>query len=60
LHGKELDFCKKFAPFVHNANIEALTAETDRALGDVARNGNPKILFTHYALTVSKLINKMK
>jgi DNA polymerase-3 subunit delta' len=60
LHGKELDFCKKFAPFVNNANIEALTAETDRALGDVARNGNPKILFTHYALTVSKLINRIK
>ena len=60
LYGKELDFCKKFAPFVNNANIEALTAETDRALGDVVRNGNPKILFTHYALTVSKLINRLK
>jgi DNA polymerase-3 subunit delta' len=60
LHGKELEFCKKFAPFVNNANIEALAAETDRALGDVARNGNPKILFTHYALTVSKLINRLK
>lgn len=60
LHGAELDFCQKFAPFVNNANIEALTAETDAALADVARNANPKILFTHYALTVSKLINRLK
>jgi DNA polymerase-3 subunit delta' len=60
LYGKELDFCKKFAPFVNNRNIEALVAETRRTVGDVARNGNPKIVFTHYALTVSKLITRLK
>lgn len=60
LYGKELDFCKKFSPFVNNRNIEALTAETQRTMGDIVRNGNPKIVFTHYALTVSKLVNRLK
>ena len=60
LYGKEYDFCKKFAPFVNNRNIEALVAETQRTVGDIARNGNPKIVFTHYALTVSKLIVRLK
>lgn len=60
LYGKELEFCKRFAPFVNNRNIEALTAETSRTLADIARNGNPKIVFTHYALTVSKLIVRLK
>ena len=60
LYGKELDFCKKFAPFVNNRNIEALVAETQRTAYDIARNGNPKIVFTHYALAVSKLITRQK
>lgn len=60
LYGKELAFCSKFAPFVNNRNIEALAAETQRTMGDVVRNGNPKIVFTHYALTVSKLITRLK
>ena len=60
LYGKELDFCKKFAPFVNNRNIEALVTETQRTVGDIGRNGNPKIIFTHYALTVSKLVTRLK
>ncbi len=60
LHGKELAFVEKFAPFVNNRNIEALVAETQRTVGDIARNGNPKIVFAHYALTVSKLVNRLK
>ncbi|MCD8186162.1 MAG: DNA polymerase III subunit delta' [Rikenellaceae bacterium] len=60
LYGKELDFCQKFSPFVHNRNIEALHIETQRAAADIVRNGNPKIIFTHYALTVSKLITRLK
>ncbi|MDR0954926.1 MAG: DNA polymerase III subunit delta' [Rikenellaceae bacterium] len=60
LYGKELAFCRKFAPFVNNRNIEALTRQTQQTVDDVARNGNPKIVFTHYALTVSKLINRLR
>ena len=60
LYGREYDFCRKFAPFVNNRNIDALVEETRRTVGDIARNGNPKIVFSHYALTVSKLIVRLK
>ncbi len=57
LHGRELDFCRKFAPFVNNVNIERLLTETESVAAHIVRNGNPKIIFTHYVLTVSKLIS---
>lgn len=56
LWGDEKAFCSKFAPFVANHNIEALVAETERAIRDIGQNGNPRMVFPHYALAVSKLI----
>ncbi|MDR2935799.1 MAG: DNA polymerase III subunit delta [Rikenellaceae bacterium] len=56
LHGQEYAFCKKFAPYVNNRNIEALVAECERAVREIAQNGNPRIIFPHFALSVSKLI----
>ncbi len=56
LWGPELDFCKKFAPFIGNHNIEPLVREMELASAQIAQNGNPKIVMTHFALTVSKLI----
>lgn len=56
LWGDEKAFCSKFAPFVANHNVEALVAETEKALRDVGQNGNPRIVFCHYALAISKLI----
>lgn len=56
LWGVERDFCTKFSPFVGNHNIEELVLETESALRDIAQNGNVKIVLTHYALSVSKLI----
>lgn len=56
LWGKERDFCLKFAPYVANHNIEALIAEIELALRDIGQNGNPRMVFTHFALAVSKLI----
>ena len=56
LWGDEKAFCSKFAPYVANHNVEALVAEIERALRDVGQNGNAKIVFTHFALAVSKLI----
>lgn len=56
LWGKERDFCTKFAPYVDNGNIEKLIGETGRALSHIVQNGNAKIVFAHYALTISKLI----
>ncbi|MCC8089549.1 MAG: DNA polymerase III subunit delta' [Rikenellaceae bacterium] len=59
LYGKELDFCRKFAPYVHSGNIEALTGEFESAVKHIMQNGNPKIVFTHFVLTVSKLIGRV-
>lgn len=59
LWGGEMDFCAKFAPYIGNHNIERLAEENRLALSHIAQNGNPKIVFTHYALTVSKMINKL-
>ncbi len=56
LWGAEREFCLKFAPFVANHNVEALVAEIERALRDIGQNGNPRMVFTHFALATSKLI----
>ncbi len=56
--GEEADFCRKFAPFIGNGNIEPLIAEHEKALLHITQNGNAKIVFTHFALTVSKMIGK--
>ena len=59
LWGEELSFCSKFAPFVRTQNIEPLIAEIERAGAQIAQNGNPTIVFTHFALTVSKMIKHL-
>ena len=59
LWGEELSFCSKFAPFVGTQNIEPLIAEIERAGAQIAQNGNPTIVFTHFALTVSKMIKHL-
>ncbi len=58
LWGSEMDFCRKFAPFIDNRNVEALIAEMESALGQLRQNGNAGIVFTHFALAVSKMIVK--
>lgn len=59
LWGAELDFCRKFSPFIGNGNIERLVAEMELASAQIAQNGNARIIFSHFALTVSKMINKL-
>ena len=59
LWGAEAQFCQKFAPFIGNQNIEFLISEIELALAQISQNGNPTIVFTHFALTVSKQINKI-
>lgn len=56
LYGKELDFAKKFAPFVHHKNIEVLIGEFEKALLHISQNGSARIVFTHLALSLSKVI----
>ena len=59
LWGEEAEFCNRFAPFIGNANIELLIDQIETALRQVVQNGNPRIIFTHFALAVSKHINRL-
>ena len=56
LWGEELAFCSKF---VGPRNIEPLIAEIESAAAQIAQNGNPTIVFTHFALSVSKMIKHL-
>ena len=60
LWGEERAFCKKFAPFIGNQNIEILVEEIEQAMLQIQQNGSPRIVFTHFALAVSKQINRLK
>lgn len=59
LWGEEATFCGNFAPFIGNANIEPLIAQIESAMRQIMQNGNPRIVFTHFALAVSKHINRL-
>ena len=60
LWGEEAEFCSKFSPFIGSRNIEPLIGEIETASAQIAQNGNPKIVFTHFALTVSKYIARLQ
>ncbi len=56
--GEEATFCTKFAPFIGNENIERLVAECESAIAQISQSANPTIMFTHFALAVSKEIKR--
>ena len=60
LWGEEADFCNKFAPFIGNQNVEFILEQIELAMRQVSQNGNSRIIFTHFALAVSKTINRLK
>lgn len=60
LWGEEEKFCRNFAPYIGNQNIEILVKEIEDAMLQISQNGAPKIVFTHFALAVSKQINKLQ
>jgi DNA polymerase-3 subunit delta' len=53
---EEQDFTPKFAPFVNGNNIVPLTEELNKAIQDVERNGNSRIIMLDLALKISTLI----
>lgn len=59
LWGEEEKFCRNFAPYIGNQNIEVLVEEIERAMLQISQNGAPRIVFTHFALAVSKQINRI-
>ncbi len=47
----------KFAPFVHENNIAAITQELERALYHIERNGNAKLIFTDLSIKLTRLLH---
>lgn len=48
----------KFAPFIHEDNIEDIYMALNEASYNVERNANPKILFLDLSINISKLIRR--
>jgi DNA polymerase-3 subunit delta' len=53
---EELEFTPNFAPYVQGKNVMALAQEINRAIQDVERNANGRIVFLDMALKLSALI----
>lgn len=56
IEGEELEFIKKFAPFINENNCEALIAAFERSILHIGRNANPKILFLDLSLKCMELL----
>ncbi|MBO5771570.1 MAG: DNA polymerase III subunit delta [Alistipes sp.] len=59
LWGEEATFCRRFAPFIGSDNIEPIIDQIESAMRQINQNGNPRIVFTHFALAVSKHIKHL-
>lgn len=53
---EEAAFSTKFAPFINERNVEQMMAELNRAMHDIAANGNARIVLFDMAIRVSILI----
>lgn len=60
LNEAELQFLKKFAPFVNSGNYEKLIEEFNAGYYHIDRNANPKILFTDLFGSCNQLIAGIK
>ena len=60
LWGEEAKFCNNFAPFIGNHNVEPIVEQIESARRQLTQNANAKIVFTHFALAVSKMIRRLK
>jgi len=58
LAGEEVDFGKKFSPFINKSNVYQIFTEFNLAIDHISRNGNAQIIFTDMCMKLVKLINK--
>ncbi len=57
LWGEEEAFCSKFSPFIGSENIEPIVELLEEALRRLRQNGDPRIVFSYFALATSRYIN---
>lgn len=56
----ERDFSVKFAPFIHDGNVEDIMNQLDLAERQIEQNGNAKVIFFDLCLQIIVLIKKKK
>jgi DNA polymerase-3 subunit delta' len=56
----ERNFSVKFAPFIHDGNVEAIMNQLDLAERQIEQNGNAKMIFFDLCLQMIILIKKKK
>jgi DNA polymerase-3 subunit delta' len=56
----ERDFSVKFAPFIHNGNVEGIMNQLESAEKQIEQNGNAKVIFFDLCLQMIVLIKKPK
>jgi len=57
---EERNFSVKFAPFIHNGNVEAIMNQLETAERQIEQNGNAKMIFFDLCLQMIVLIKKPK
>ena len=55
---EEEDFCKRFSPFINEANIIEITELLQRCYRDIGQNANSKMVFFDLALKMIVLLRK--
>ena len=53
---KEQEFSTKFAPFIHDGNVEKMMEELSKAEQQISQNGNAKIIFFDLCLQMIVLV----
>ena len=53
---KQEQFVRNFAPFIHRENSIHIFEKLEKAIGNIERNANPKILFYELSLQMMRLL----